>query len=87
MPWTGSRARTREVGYWTAMYEIAGLAQALRDGPLHPDDALKALADYAFETFIIGAENSLTPRGLSFWGDWEGRQHRGGAAPVEGSAS
>jgi hypothetical protein len=74
LPWSGSRARTRDIGYGEAMHEVAMLVHDLKRGPLDPAGVLKAVVEYANAAHLLSIVPALTPDRLDWWGDWDGRQ-------------
>jgi hypothetical protein len=77
MPWSGSRARSRDRGHADAMRDVFELVRDVmkaraEDGTLHPEAAfvLDAVASYAFDAWLLGVEPKMTPDGLRRWADW-----------------
>jgi hypothetical protein len=88
MPWTGSRARSRELGYADAMrevYEMTGemLDQRARTAPCEGNgvtaaveaiEALAAVRHYAFDAWLLGDQPVMHPGMLAGWvGQWHSK--------------
>jgi hypothetical protein len=75
MPWSGSRGRSREIGYAEAMDAvrrlITDLVGQVRAGALDPWEVLARLAEYTEETRWYGLRSALCPVDLVLLGDWQ----------------
>jgi len=63
LPWTGSRGRSRQIGYYEAMGEIIALARFELKG-MEPAQALAAVLDYADGAYFLGVMPAVTLREL-----------------------
>jgi hypothetical protein len=75
MPWSGSRGRSREIGYAEAMDAvrrlITDLKALVRSGGLDPCEALDRLAAYTEEARWYGMRPALCPVDMVLLGDWQ----------------
>lgn len=72
LPWSGSRARTRDRGYAEAMGELFRLVRDLQNGPLPADEALHLLGSYCFDAWAMGDQPVIGLEQLEGWlGNWE----------------
>jgi hypothetical protein len=76
-PETGTRSRTRDIGYGNGMLELFALAEDLRRGPLPADEALELLRTYAYSAWAIHAWEGAALRDVAIVGRWDtsGREH------------
>jgi hypothetical protein len=74
MPWSGSRGRSREIGYAEAMDTvlrlITDLKAVLRTGGVDPWEALDRLAAYTEEARWYGMWPALCPVDMALLGNW-----------------
>ena len=72
LPGSGTRARSRALGYADAMFQLFTAAQELERGPHPPAEALDYLAQYAFDAYIIGTAPRVTLADMHGWiGRWQ----------------
>lgn len=81
-PWTGSRERSRQIGYAEAMGEISKLISFDLKGK-EPAQVLEAVREYADSTYILGLIPVLTMGeldGCLGWGSPDGTRVQPGGA-------
>jgi hypothetical protein len=74
LPWSGSRARSRDRGYADALKEVFSFAQELERSPLMADEQMEAMRTWAFDTWLATMEPALTVGDLDgYIGLWDSK--------------